>query len=174
MPKAKPLPPLELVQQLLDYDPISGLIKWKIRKGGMLKGTAAGWKTKSSSRSLTEYIKIEINGVNYWAHRLAYYLHNGIDPLEREIDHIDGNGLNNKYNNLRIATRAENMWNRKAKPSTSGLKGAQFIKRINKWQASISCNGKRKYLGLFSTAELAHMAYCKAAAELHGEFARGQ
>ncbi|GJH22444.1 hypothetical protein CBA19CS22_37900 [Caballeronia novacaledonica] len=90
----------------------------------------------------------------------------------RTVDHIDKNPLNNARSNLRVATYAENMWNRgKQSNNTSGYKGVLWIERIKRWSARISANGKRYYLGHYKTAEEAHEAYKAAAERLHGEFA---
>lgn len=88
------------------------------------------------------------------------------------VDHISGDKLDNRRNNLRIATRSQNLSNR-GRPSnnTSGLKGAFWHKHNKKWMSSIGVNGRRKYLGYFDTPEEAHEAYCTAAQELHGAFA---
>ena len=114
-----------------------------------------------------------VDGRNYFAHRIAYALHTGEDPLNMHIDHIDGDGLNNSFSNLRLATHAQNIRNSKRPTSnTSGFKGA-YKSRWGRWTARIVIEGKAVHIGTFDTPELAHMAYCKAAAELHGEFARG-
>lgn len=87
-------------------------------------------------------------------------------------DHIDGNGLNNCRTNLRLATHQQNMQNRKmSKANVVGYKGV--TKRENgRFRAQIKSDGKRYSLGTFTTAEEAHTAYCAAARELHGDFAR--
>lgn len=87
------------------------------------------------------------------------------------VDHIDGSTKNNKRENLRLCTHAENMRNRKVnKNSRTGVKGVS--QRGNKFRAVITANGARKILGTFDTLEIAHQAYCLAAKSLHGEFAR--
>jgi len=93
-------------------------------------------------------------------------------PTE-DIDHKDGNGLNNQRWNLRISTNGGNNQNaRKRRDNTVGLKGVYFHKQHRKFGAQIQSRGERVHLGLFKTPEEAHAAYCAAAAELHGEFAR--
>jgi hypothetical protein len=94
-------------------------------------------------------------------------------PKNKEIDHIDGNGLNNQKSNLRICTHAENMKNsKKRKDNSSGFKGIHFIKQNKRWQARIQVNRKRMPLGCYKTPELAYQAYCKASKKYHGEFGR--
>lgn len=89
------------------------------------------------------------------------------------VDHIDGNGLNNRRANLRLATPAQNSRNQKRLGSNaSGYKGVSWNNKTEKWQARIRVNFSLKSLGCFETPEAAHAAYCKASAELHGEFGR--
>lgn len=89
---------------------------------------------------------------------------------EREVDHIDGAGLNNQRANLRVCLHEENVRNKSRHSNNrSGLKGASADRE--KWKAQITANGRNIYLGLFDTAEEAHAAYRKAAAALHGEYA---
>jgi len=93
-------------------------------------------------------------------------------PKDKVVDHINGNTLDNRKCNLRICTQAENSKNKRInKNNTSGYKGVFYYKRYNKWTSIIMVNGKKKGLGYFDTPEEAYAAYCKAAKELHGEFA---
>lgn len=172
MTKAKPLPPLKELQQLLDYDPETGNFYWLIDKRGTAKaGTEAG--SISQKESDRYYRKIYTTYGRFYAHRIAYYFETGIDPGEQEIDHIDGNGLNNRFANLRLASRSQNAANRRtSKNNASGFKGVRQKPGRNTWEAYIQVNKQKKFIGSFATPELAHMAYCKAAAELHGDFAR--
>jgi hypothetical protein len=88
-----------------------------------------------------------------------------------KCDHINGNHLDNRRCNLRIANHTQNMRNSKIRVNnTSGYKGV--YKKRNKWAARIKVNGKNIWLGVFVTPELAYFAYCEAAKKYHGEFAR--
>jgi hypothetical protein len=95
------------------------------------------------------------------------------EPDDMEIDHINTNPLDNRRENLRIATHRQNCKNKnKYKNNTSGFKGVSFDKKEQKFRARISIDGKRKFLGYFATAEAAHEEYKRAAVKYHGEFAR--
>jgi hypothetical protein len=90
-----------------------------------------------------------------------------------QVDHINGNGLDNRKENLRICSHSENQWNRtKYKNNKSGYKGVFFHSKTGHWEAGIRINGKREYLGVFNTPQEASLAYSRKAIELHGEFAR--
>ena len=173
MTKAKPLPSLEMVSELFGYDVETGFICWKAARGKKIKaGQPAG--TISKKGYLKIAITIDKKYCVFQAHRLIWYITTGVDPMDKQIDHIDGNPLNNKISNLRLATNAENQRNKPANQNnSSGFKGVSYKKSHKRWCASIGFNGKKFCLGFFDTPELAHMAYCKAAAELHGDFARG-
>lgn len=88
------------------------------------------------------------------------------------VDHINGDTLDNRRCNIRVCTPAENMRNRPIQSnSTSGYKGVSWHKHRSKWRAQIKINGRKKHLGYFDNPKDAYMAYCLAAAELHGRFA---
>lgn len=89
------------------------------------------------------------------------------------VDHINGNGLDNRRANLRLATNAENTRNqRRNRRNTSGYKGVTWHKATGKWRAQIQVNGRRKHLGCFDRSVEAYSAYCEAALRFHGEHAR--
>lgn len=88
------------------------------------------------------------------------------------VDHINGNSLDNRRANLRPATNAENMRNRRRqRNNTSGFKGVSFHKAMGKWRAQISLEGRRRHLSYHATVDDAARAYDVAALDLHGEFA---
>jgi hypothetical protein len=91
----------------------------------------------------------------------------------RVVDHINRDRLDNRRENLRIVSQAQNLWNSAAhRDSTTGLKGAFWEKRRKRFYAKIATHGKQRFLGYFDTAEQAHSAYRRAAEIEHGEFAR--
>lgn len=88
------------------------------------------------------------------------------------VDHKNGNSLDNRRSNLRIATESQNMQNVGiTKANTSGYKGVHWHSAASKWHARIRVDGKRLHLGLFDAAEDAHAAYSAAAQKHHGKFA---
>lgn len=103
-----------------------------------------------------------------WMHRLIM----GAQPGQK-IDHRDGNGLNNQRSNLRFATAAENMQNRRKqqKAATSKYKGVYWFRPGGKWIARIYFNRKNIHLGLFENEMEAAQAYDTKARELYGDFA---
>lgn len=146
-----------------------GHLYWREnRSTNMRAGDKAG--CVDCSRPGPQYWQLEVGGKAYRAHRIIFLMHHGYLP--EQIDHIDGNGLNNDVENLRAATHAQNGSNRGAqKNNTSGFKGVSWHKKSNKWQAAIALGRKNHYLGLFDTPEAAHEAYKDAAKKLHKEFA---
>lgn len=89
-----------------------------------------------------------------------------------QVDHIYHQTLDNRKSELRLCTPSQNQYNRGTQSTnTSGFKGVSWDKKWSKWLAGIKLNGKTINLGRYDTPELAHEAYCKAAAEHHGEFA---
>lgn len=115
------------------------------------------------------YILIQIWGKKYRAHRLAWFYVTGRWPT-KIIDHEDNDGLNNRWLNLREATRSQNGANSRGR--RPGLKGAYWHKKSNRWFSVIAANGARSFLGYFANEREAHEAYVRAAKEVHGQFAR--
>jgi hypothetical protein len=94
---------------------------------------------------------------------------------EKGIDHINGNGADNSWSNLRAANQHQNIANgRMWSHNTSGFKGASYRRDIQKWRASIQVRGRPIHLGNFKTPQEAHAAYRKAAERYFGEFARAE
>jgi hypothetical protein len=105
---------------------------------------------------------------NVWMHRLILNAPDG-----SVVDHVNGDTLDNRRANLRLATPIENARNRKMQSTnTTGLKGVMLNKRTGTWRSKIRTGGCEVHLGTFKTAQEAHAAYCDAAKQFHGDFAR--
>ena len=155
---------LEDLKQSLDYNPETGEFRWKLSIGGRATaGSPAGNVHIKNKR-----LQIQFQGKNYYAYRLAWLLTYGMWPVQM-IDHIDGNPLNNRINNLRDVSSRVNLQNqRKAKPSNkTAFLGVSFRKDTGKFQARININGKKVCLGCFTTPEEAHAAYLAAKRKSH-------
>lgn len=143
---------------------------------GQLIWTQKGLKRKLGSPAGTingnGRLQICLNKKIYLAHRLIWFWHHGNWP-KKQIDHIDGNPLNNKIENLRDVSGFENHWNiGKLSTNKTGLKGVSFVKKSGKYCAQIIANKKHHWLGLFENPEDAFEAYKKAANLLHKEYKR--
>jgi hypothetical protein len=150
----------------LTYDASTGEFRCRTAVGPLRAGAVAG------STNANGYRYITIGGRKYLAHRLAWLHENGAWP-PNDIDHVNGNRADNRIANLRLASRSQNNANRRTnRNSQSGLKGAVFHKRLQKWCARIMIDRKDVFLGHFPTPEAAHEAYRVAAIAAFGEFAR--
>lgn len=163
----------EQLRTVLDYDPDTGIFRWRYRSD-----RAQNWNSRRAGKPAGGldgqfgYITIRIDYQLFQAHRLAWLYMTGEWPSHM-VDHRDANPGNNAWENLRAADRSRNMMNQRKPPkNTSGFKGVSRVRGTNKWCAQIGANGKNHYLGIFTTPEAAHIAYCEAAKRLHGEFAR--
>lgn len=162
----------EYVRSILHYDPETGVFVWKSRPDIRPSANARREGKVAGCVDPYGYQRIGVDGHRYFGHRLAW-LHTHGEWPKGQLDHIDGNRANNRIANLRIATTAQNAANSRAhRDNRSGFKGVSWSKVAKRWIAQISRAGQYRYLGYFDTPEEAHAAYCEAARELHGEFAR--
>lgn len=153
----------ERAASLLSYSPETGQIIWIDSPAKWIPSeTEAG-----SIHRATGYRHVAVGQTKYRAHRLAWLLHHGEWP-KRHIDHINGDRLDNRLVNLRLATVAENMQNRALdKRSKSGLTGVSWDKGTQKWRAKICIDRKQIHLGVFDSPELAAAAYAAAKLKHH-------
>lgn len=182
---SKPLPSQEVLRQLLRYEPETGKLFWIERPATMFsdadpRGSAWAanqWNSRNAGReafTATDpkgYRHGKISGIKYQAHRIIWKLVYGVDP--DTIDHINGTQGDNRLENLRNCTIAENCRNYAKPPgSSSRYRGVCWVERDQRWAASIS-NGKggKISLGYHATEESAARAYDSFARELHGAFA---
>jgi len=126
------------LHSLLDYDPTTGLLTWRVNRRQVKAGTVAGWVNGNG------YLQITVQGKHYLVHQLVWFYTTGVWPSE-VVDHVDGNKLNNSWKNLREATYRQNNWNRRG--NSGKLKGVTRNKRTGKWRVQIHIDGKKKELG---------------------------
>ena len=115
------------------------------------------------------YFVVRIGSKQMKHHRVVFYAHNQDWDIHDSsqlnlIDHKDQNRQNNNSDNLRVATKQQNNWNMK------NVKGYYWKPTLKKYQAFIHLNNKPKYLGLFATEEMAHLAYLIAKEKYHPDW----
>jgi hypothetical protein len=136
------------LKELLHYDPETGLFYWKKKRSWRTSiGDIAGYKDPRG------YMRIRVDHKLYAAHRLAFLYIEGHFP-KKEVDHIDRNPSNNKWENLRDVSHSCNIQNRKTQSNNSiGIMGVGYFQGLiyGDWGAHIKTSGKRIFLGYFAT-----------------------
>ena len=155
-----------LVRDLLDYNPITGHLRWRTRDRKWFSSDRA-WRTFNTrfankpaltSTNTSGYFQGPFLGKHELAHRLIWVWMTGDIP--DEIDHKDGVRTNNKWVNLRNVCRSTNAKNHaRQRNSTTGFTGVGFSEEHQKYRARITFEGKRHHLGLFTTPKEAAKAY---------------
>ena len=160
--KPKPLPNMETLNLLFEFK--DGVLYNKPDRPYPAKaGQPVGYE-------IVGYQFVEVKRQKYAVHRIAFYMQHGWVP--DEIDHINGNGMDNRIQNLRPATTAQNAQNRSLLiTNTTGYKGVRTHKRSNRFQAQMKINGKQRHLGTFDTKELAAEFLDLARDMVHGVYA---
>lgn len=135
------------LRQVLHYNESTGVFTWAVTVGPRAQiGSVAGHDD-------LRYRVIRVDGTKHMAHVLAWLYVTGRFPSD-EIDHFNGDGFDNRFSNLREATRKQNMENTSLfSCSTSGYRGVTWYKRNQKWGASAFHNGRRHFAGLFDSRE---------------------
>lgn len=172
MPKqSKPLPPLEELELLFNYNPDSGIFTWKKKFSNrpINPGDPAGGLRGKPGK---KYITLMCNGRALQSHRVAWYMHHKEDPGAMHVDHINGDSTDNRIVNLRLATDRQNSQNRKiGKNNTTGYKGVYpSYCSVNPWEAVVWHPGGKTIVGYFKTIEEAGQAAAKARKKMHEEF----
>lgn len=171
------LPDADYLRQCLDYDPATGIAIWKRRPLSHFEIISLGRRWNSSyagkqagAGETGPYARAMIDSVRYELHRLIWKIMTGESPSM--IDHENRKKRDNRWNNLRIATRAQNSANATLqRNNTTGLKGVTRHKVNGTYIASIGAkNDKTSYIGSFATPEAAFAAYSEAAKKRWGEF----
>lgn len=192
MSTTKQLPPVEFLRECLEYDYTTGALYWKNRpashfsdKYRSAEGCANNWNSKNAGKpalsnvSKYGYLVGTLNKQVVKSHRVIWKLVTGDDPVGMEIDHIDGDRANNKFENLRLATSSENSRNTATqKRSKSGRQGVTWKADRQRWLATITVDGKQHYIGMFKDVNDAITAREKAEAKFgfhlnHGRSSKG-
>lgn len=155
------------VRELLHYDPATGVFTRKIRLAQRHKvGDRADFLITGGNNE--GYCRVSFDSKRYLAHRVAWLYVYGKWP-ELDIDHINGDKVDNRLENLRDVDRSTNLQNqrRARKDNKSGLLGVTTFIPSKKWRASVHMNGKRIHVGLYDSPEEAHQAYLVAKRQMH-------
>lgn len=161
-PRPKDLPSPLRVSELLSYDKASGRFTWLVHRSSTATvGSTAG-------KYFGPYIKIQVDGEWYFAHRLAFLMMAGSCP--DQVDHRDG--YSNRWSNLRAATSEQNTRNAKRRSdNASGVKNVYWDSQSSRWQVNIQADGVRRRKNFRSLEEAEDYAL-RFRVELHAEFAR--
>lgn len=164
---------IALAKKMFAYDKESGDLYYSAWRNGCkldIVGKNAGFLHKGNNGK--PYKRVRFNGHNIYVHRIIWAIVTGEQP--KEIDHIDGDSLNNKWANLREVSHTENARNQKMhSTNTSGIMGVTYRKDSGRWRARIKVDGKMISLGTYASKSDAAKARLKAEEEygyhdLHG------
>lgn len=166
--KAKELPSQEELRALFDFNTETGRLIWKRNPSqtSQWNGRVAGKNAGSKNHG---YWQVKIGREQCRAHRIIWKIAYGSIPNDMQIDHINGDGLDNRLENLRLVTNSQNQLNRNA---DKGRKFKGVYKTPQGFKVEITHEGKRIYAGIFKCDQKAALEYDKKAKELHGEYAK--
>lgn len=160
------LPSMGRLRELFVYDPDTGFLVRRIGKKGARAGAIVG--TRNSDGHLICRVDYRI----FYVHRIAWKMHFGADPPEN-LDHVNGDGADNRICNIRLANTKQNGSNRRlGKNNKTGVKGVSYSKAEKKWKVGLKNCGKSIHLGYFSEIDDAAQAYRVGSTEYYGDYAR--
>lgn len=173
MSRRNKLPDADYLRSIIDYDPLTGICKWKIRSYDMYKhkGICDRFNKDYAGKEIGQltpfgYLTIQLKGKNYYLHRIIWKIVTGDDP--DTVDHIDGNQINNRFINLRNVNDEVNSKNAKTSiRNKSGCTGVTWHTKYQVWQARININKKNTFIGQYDNLDEA-IAARKAAERKHG------
>lgn len=151
----------ERLREVLTYDHLTGEFRWRVARG-----SRAGVGRVAGATNTEGYLQIRVDGPSYLAHRLAWLHVHGSWPTD-QLDHINGDQIDNRIANLREVTNQENQHNQ-CRPhynNTVGFLGVSTS--YGKWRARIRVGARRVHLGTFDSPEAAHAAYLAAKRKFH-------
>lgn len=165
--KTNPLPPAELLNELFSYDPDTGVLTWAARQSKKCPiGSRAGTLNRRG------YSRVSINRLDFMIHRVIWCMVTGNDPGSLQIDHINGMKSDNRWCNLRLATRNQNSHNTGSRhKSMQCPKGVRWSVTGLKWVVTVGVNRGKGYRGLFEDIDEAEAVARAIRESLHGDFA---
>lgn len=152
----------EYLRTQMAFSEDGSTLVWTVSRHRIQAGQPVGTVTFSRGKN---YRYVKISGTSHPVHRLVWLLNTGEYPSV-EIDHLDGNGLNNRFDNMRLVPHLHNCWNRKRSVlNTSGCSGVTYSRRAKKWHSRINVNMVDVHLGYFTEKEEAVLARKRAEIE---------
>lgn len=174
----------ERARELLAYDPVTGALVWRVRslehflasERRTREHACAAWNAKNADKPAGTpshgYLRVNIGRQSFPAHRLAWLIMHGEWPI-MDIDHINMDRSDNRWSNLRAATRSQNKANQRRRSlNTSGWAGVTWDKERGKWLAQIKVDYRTHFIGRFDCPAAAAFAYQIEADKAFGDFAR--
>ena len=161
------------LKDIVSYCETTGVFVWKVHRNQFVKiGAIAG--SIDTTHAGKKYLRININGQRYKAHHLAHLYVTGLLPVE-QMDHEDGNGLNNSWANVSVSSAVGNARNHRLQANNnSGQAGVHWQTQDSKWISNIGINGSQKHLGIFANYIDAVIARLMAEYEYGYHFNHGQ
>jgi hypothetical protein len=161
--------PVSFIGKPFTKELVSEYIAYDAETGGFARIKTSGTKRAGDKVGVinNRYLMINICGKRLRGHQLAWFLTYGYIP--KTIDHINGNGLDNRLCNLREVTSQQNCHNQRTPPkhNTTGFMGVSYYKAGKKYSAHINLDGKKRHLGYFNDPKVAYQAYLVAKRKLH-------
>lgn len=170
MTRARDLSQEQLIK-LFEYDSAEGILIWRYRADDVRFNKIWGGKI-AGTVGADGYRRIQVSGVKHASNRCIWIFHHGEIPSGLLVDHRSRDQADERIENLRLATDAQNQHNQEPKSGRSSrFKGVRFQKDCRQWRAEIRHFGARVHLGSFKDEVEAARAYDAAARQFHGEFA---
>lgn len=171
-----PLPPLEYLHECFWLDD-AGVLRWRKRPEGHFRSRSKQWNGRYANTVVgtidVDYRTVGLLGKRFLVSRIVFALTNSADPGDMFIDHINGNSLDDRPENLRTATNAQNVANasRVRRGSRSGVRNVSYNKRLGKWVVTVGPDKSRRHIGVFKSLVDAKVAAQLARERIFGPFA---
>lgn len=161
---------LDRLREVFDLDEATGVLRWRAKPSRFARSIKVGDVAGGSPNS-HGYLHVQLDGKQLKVHRVVFALANGFWP--EQVDHVNGVKTDNRPDNLRAATNAENGCNVGLRAdNASGFKGVSWHKRDSKWRAQCRVDGRKHHVGYFTDKDAAAAAVQTFREKHHKEFAR--